>query len=272
MDYDLPRFWSPRDSSIDLSDGQYLPDPETRFGKLINPDLRTFSEIAPGPCLVLLGEPGAGKSRALTAAFERCLQNCTATGDSVARYDLRSYGDEKRLIDSLFQGNAIREWRESNRRLHLFIDSLDECLLRIDTLASLLPEELAKEPIERLCLRIACRTAVWPRLLEDELLALWGKGNIGVYELAPLRRRDVRDAAVAEGLASDDFLTAVERAEVVPFAIRPITLTMLTKIFKEGGGLPATKWELYDKGTRLLTEELNVSRVAANRRGRLSPD
>jgi predicted NACHT family NTPase len=47
---------------------------------------------------------------------------------------------------------------------------------------------------------------------------------------------------------------------------------MLTKIFKRGGGFPATKWELYEKGTRLLAEELNESRLAANKRGRLSPD
>ena len=53
--------------------------------------------------------------------------------------------------------------------MHLFLDSLDECLLRIDTIVAFLPEELKKLPVDRLSLRIACRTAVWPLLLEEEL-------------------------------------------------------------------------------------------------------
>jgi hypothetical protein len=96
MDYEWTRFWSPRDSTIHLSDGQYLADPETRFGKLLNPELLSFSEIGAKPCLALLGEPGVGKSRALTAAYEQCLEDRRGTGDLVARFDLRSYGDEKR--------------------------------------------------------------------------------------------------------------------------------------------------------------------------------
>jgi hypothetical protein len=272
MDYNWKRFWSPRDRKIYLSDDQYLPDPESQFGKVLNPDLLSSSEIAAKPCLVLLGEPGIGKSRALNTAYDQCLQECRGTGDLVEKLDLRSYGDEKRLVDDLFNKDATREWRAGGQRFHLFIDSLDECLLRIDTLASLLPEELAKQPVERLSLRIACRTAVWPAFLERELQGLWKEANLGVYELVPLRELDVSTAAVAEGLEVEAFLTAIAQAEVVPFATRPVTLRMLMNIFKRGGGFPATKWELYEKGIRLLAEEVSESRVAARNRGRLSLD
>src|ERR1700751_2317962 len=91
MDYEWTRFWCRRDSTIGLSDDQYLPDPETEFGKVLNPALLRFLEIAEKPCLALLGEPGVGKSRALKAAYEQFLQDSAGTGDLVARFDLRSY-------------------------------------------------------------------------------------------------------------------------------------------------------------------------------------
>ena len=270
--YRWRRFWCPRDGKIDLSDRGYLSDPEADYGRYANSSLLGFEGIGLKPCLALLGEPGIGKSSTLRSAYEGCLGGQSKTGDIVERVDLRSYSDEKRLVDRLFNGDSIREWRGSDRRLHLFIDSLDECLLRVDSLASLLPEELEKQPLERLSLRIACRTAIWPRLLEQELERLWPDGRLGVYELAPLRRCDVAEAARAEAIDPEAFLKAVEQAEAVPFAIRPVTLQMLFNVYKLGGRFPATRVELYEKGTRRLAEETNESRIAANRRGSLSPE
>jgi hypothetical protein len=270
--YRWRRFWCARDGRIDLSDRGYLSDPETEYGRYANSSLLGFEEIGLKPCLALLGEPGIGKSSTLRSAYEGCLGDQSKAGDIVERVDLRSYGDEKRLVDRLFNGDSIREWRSSDRHLHLFIDSLDECLLRVDSLASLLPEELEKQPLERLSLRIACRTAIWPRLLEQELERLWPDGRLGVYELAPLRQCDVAEAARAETIDPQDFLKAVEQAEAVPFAIRPVTLQMLFSVYKPGGRFPATRAELYEKGIRHLTEETNESRIAASRRGSLSSD
>ena len=84
--------------------------------------------------------------------------------------DLRSIGSEERLTRKLFENEKFRNWQQGNHRLYLFLDSLDECLLRIDTLASLLIEELGGCPIDRLGIRIACRTADWPSHLEEGLL------------------------------------------------------------------------------------------------------
>ena len=96
---------------------------------------------------------------------------------------------------------------------------MDECLLRIDTLAALLVGELKKYPIKRLSLRIACRTADWPNSLEDGLIQLWGKDAVGVYELTPLRRVDVIEAAKVNNLDPNVFLKEIDQKEVVPLAI-----------------------------------------------------
>lgn len=77
---------------------------------------------------------------------------------------------------------------------------MDECLLRVDTLSLLLIQELKKCPIDRLFLRIACRTADWPANLEGGLKQLWGETSVAVYELAPLRKIDVVTAAAGKEL------------------------------------------------------------------------
>lgn len=216
--------------------------------------------------MVLLGEPGIGKTFAIKSAKESVLENETDLVDIV---DLRGYGEESRLVKRLFESDKFLQWKNGNKRLHLFLDSLDECLLRIDTIAVLLRDELSEYPVDRLSIRIACRTAVWPQLLEDGLKGLWAEEQLGIYELCPLRRCDVAEAARINGIDPDAFIERVDRVEAVPLAIKPVTLQMLINIYALEGQLPSSKWELYEKGCQLLTEELNESRQAANRTGDL---
>jgi predicted NACHT family NTPase len=270
--YQWNRFWSSREAHLDLTDGGYLTDPEEGYGRYINPALVRFSEISGKQCLALLGEPGMGKTQALEAIYEECLKIQGGNGELVRRLNLRSFGNEQRLIDKLFRSEWFLEWKNSSRRLHLFLDSLDEGLMGIEKLASLIPDELRDCPTDRLSLRIACRTAVWPRILESELLSLWPEAEVGIFELAPLRRRDIDAAARAEGISSSGFLDAVEKSEAVAFAIRPVTLKMLLNIFKLDGRFPTTRWDFYEKGTRLLAEEISESRLASRQTGALTAD
>lgn len=189
--YDWKRFWCPRIGSINLSDGGYLYDPESEFGHIYNPDVVPFESLARVPCLALLGEPGIGKTHAMQAERKAIHTKIEKEGDQALWLDLRSYGSEDRLVRNLFESTTFACWAKGIHRLHVFLDSLDECLLRIDTLSALLIDEFKEYPIERLQLRIACRTADWPKSLEDGLRQLWGDDAVAVYELAPLRRVDV---------------------------------------------------------------------------------
>jgi len=92
-------------------------------------------------------------------------------------------------------------------------------------------EELGRCPLDRLMLRIACGTADWPHSLEKALNGFWEDGNVGVYELLPLRRRDVRAAAEAEGIDPDQFVEDVGRRGAPPLAIKPVTLRMLINLY-----------------------------------------
>ncbi len=151
--------------------------------------------------------------------------------------------------------------------LDLFLDSLDECLLRVDTLAAMLPEALEVLPVDRLRVRVACRTGDWPQTLESGLIKHWSQERVGIYELTPLRRVDVATAAVANRLDADEFLAEVAEREAEALANRPITLDFLLREKREGGRLPARRVDLYMSGCRFLAAENSEARLDAGHRG-----
>lgn len=258
QEYNWKRFWCPRSGSINLADGGYLADPDQKWGKSGNPDLVTLEAISDVPCLVLLGEPGIGKSQEL--------ENLKVlTGEKICDYsqvldlNLRSCSN---LKEDLFKDETFIDWLGDIYHLYLFLDSLDEGLLSIPTLAVGLIDELKKPKyqnhINRLHLRLACRTFVFPAILEEGLKDLWKEANFAIYELAPLRRIDVIEAAKAEGFSSDDFLMEIDQKGVVSLAIKPITLEFLLNAYrKHNGQFPPNQklHELYLEGCQELCAE-----------------
>ena len=264
--YNWKRFWCPRSGRINLGDRGYLIDPDSEWGYYHNHDLVSFEKIAELPCLILLGEPGIGKTHALKTEAK----NLISKGDDILELGLHSFSDESRLIDKLFKRKAFVDWVKGTHHLQIFLDSFDECLLRIDTLAALLIDEFKeyRDTLSRLYLRISCRTAVFPKILEEELKELFGEKCFGIYELAPLRRVDVTETAKLQGLDPDNFLQEVERKGVIPFAIKPITLKFLLKIYeRHNSKFPANQKlsDLYLDGCRELCTEQNRNRCASRK-------
>jgi hypothetical protein len=269
-DFDWKRFWCPRDKGFDLSDRGFLADPDGPWGKYQNVDLVAFERLAELPCAVMLGEPGIGKSWTLkreSALVERSL----GRGAKSVSFDLRSINTDSRLMAKLFDSEVCESWRKGDWLLHVFLDSLDECMLRIENVASILADELPKLPVDRLRLRIACRTATWPPVLEEALKELFGDCN--AHELVPLRRIDVQRAVEQSGIPDTNaFLSRVDELEISSLAIKPVTLKFLISTYLQDGDLPRDHLELYEKGCRILVEEGNVSRRSAGQMGRLNPD
>lgn len=265
--YKWQRFWCPRGSSVRVSEDGYLWGPGA-----YNPNIVTFEQIIHVPCLALLGEPGIGKSRTLEREFNELDTALRDTDERAVFLNLRSYGSEDRLVRALFDSAEFTQWVSGSYRLHLFLDSLDECLLRIDTVAALLVDELKKYPVERLSLRVACRTAEYPSFLDSELRKLWGEENYKVYELVQLRREDVAEAVGVEGCDPEKFLAEAGRREVGPFAAKPVTLRLLIDLYRDGERLPSTQAALYEDGCRALCDEPNESRSAAGLKGRIETD
>ncbi|MEQ8188447.1 MAG: hypothetical protein ABRQ39_10810 [Candidatus Eremiobacterota bacterium] len=260
--YKWKRFYSPRGKTIDLYDNGYLPDPEIEPEKYINPHVVPFERISNIPCLVILGEPGIGKSHSILEKHRELEK--LATNNLL--FKLRSYGE-----DLFFKDKKFLLLGKNKDNFYLFIDELDECILRKNNIADVLCRKFKefKEYYNNLPkLRIACRTGLWPDNLEEGLKELWGKDNVKVYELAPLRRIDVIEAAKDNELDPDTFLRQIQEKEAVPLAIKPITLNFLLNTYLKDKQLPANKTELYTKGCRLLCEEQNKRLRGANLKGK----
>jgi hypothetical protein len=241
---DWKRFWTPTTGEYSLGDNGYLLDPDSRVGQAIAPAVVPFSSISERSCLVLLGEPGIGKTTAMESLRDEIIRHVAEAGERSLWLNLNICSQESTLYKKLFESALYQEWLKGDFALHLFLDSVDECQLRIDTLAPLLLDELQRAPSSRLRLRIACRTAEWPRLLSDGLRQLFDR-DVGEYELVPLRKVDVIQAAKASGADADAFLSEVERCGAKPFAIKPVTLFLLLRLFARDARLPRTQRELF---------------------------
>ena len=240
--YPWKRFWCPRDASYRLADNGYLCDPESEAGKGLNPNLASLETFADLPCLVMLGEPGMGKS----TEFESEVRRIGAGGKTcevTVRIDLKEYQTDGVLVADAFKNDAVRAWIDCESILNLFFDSLDEGRLEVKNLANILSSQLRRIAVHsgRLRLRIACRTAEWPASLEQTLVEIWGHQGVGVVEIAPLRQCDVLAAAEAEVTDAEAFLTEIVKRGVQPFAINPITLKFLLGLFSQSSELPAAQ-------------------------------
>lgn len=274
----VQRFWTDRDAQLRLDAG-YLSDPEGPYAALLGPALAvSLDTVDHAPCVVLLGEPGSGKTTALRDDVTRLKAAPGAGGDGASdvllHVDLRDFADVADLRAAVFGHPEVEHWQAGTHRLTLALDSLDEAMIEMRKLATRLASEIRELPIARLRVRIACRTADWPSVLEHELSALWGKAGVRVLEIAPLRRRDVLQIA-ASRLGEERarrFVDAVAAQDAEPFAAKPGTLDFLISSYAESGRLPDSQVELYRIGCRALCEESNQSRRDARRTGALSAD
>jgi len=260
----LPRFWTSRGADISVEGGGYLVDPISDVPLIRNPNVAPIDFVSAAPCLVLLGEPGIGKSFTLSVEREEIEAAVVAAGDLILWIDLHEVGSDQQLNRRLGDSDVFRHWREGTGKLHLFLDSFDECRVQVNTLPAMLLAELRGSPVERMILRVACRTADWPPTLESGLRELWGV-HVDVRELLPLRRVDVRQEAIANGVDGPEFLKVLDESGAVPFAIKPTTLAFLINAYKRDGSLPKSQVALYEVGCRMLCEE------SAQRRDALRP-
>lgn len=270
MRYLAGRFWIPPDAELSLADGGFLPDPEDTYAAAFNPEVLPLSAVSRSRCLVLIGEPGLGKTTALAAERQRVARGLDAQADATVAVDLGATRDERLLRARIFESEAFLQWQRGDGYLYLFLDSLDEARLRIETVADLLLDGISDADLGRLYLRLACRSADRHRRLEDALQDAFGSAEFGVFELTPLRRRDVVEAARAAGVNADRFVRDIVARDLQPLAIRPLTLGFLLRVAATETGLPTSASELYRRGCRLLVQEPDEDRRTGVTGGRLS--
>ncbi len=256
-----PRYWCPPSGRVTLDGGGFLVEPGHPFG--VDQTLEAYDEIDVHPCLVLLGEPGIGKTTEVARAV-------AAAGTIGYRVDLGEVADAEGLRRRVVDAPEVAAWRDGEGELVLFLDAFDEALAERGALARVLIAELADLPLERMRLRIACRTADWPATLTLRLSGLFEQPR--EYELQPLTREDVIAAAQEAGVDAEAFVGAAVDRGAGPLARVPLTLRFLLDSYARGGSLPARRADLYRDGCVELCREHNVSRLETGRAGALAPE
>jgi hypothetical protein len=265
ISYPWTRYWVPRDSGYS-PDGAYLADPEREYAWADAHRALSLAELRDKQVLVLLGEAGMGKSRTLRQEFE-ILKASTPERTHLLFCNLNTYGagGQTQLLAELFQGVDYAAYCDG-ASLVLFLDSLDEGRSHMPGLDTWLAAQLRRhvKDADRFQLRIASRTAGWSAGLEMALGEIWrDQGNssrVAAYEICPLRRKDVAQAASHQGCSADAFLEEVRNKEIEALASRPVTLEFLFSQWRKQQALPSSKAELYSQGILALCEENNPDR------------
>ncbi len=218
-------------------------------------------------CLVLLGEPGMGKS-------SEWRQQLAVTGKLAQHLflDLKDFGSESSLREAIQESASLHQAQETNTTFCLWLDSLDEGLLHVRTLTGELLRIFNRPnfPRTKFQLRILCRNVGWPAGLTDDLAQLFPEqhtgGRVQPLLLAPLSFEQVAEAAQEEKLDDKAFLAAVTKANAVPLALRPVTLKLLLNLFRLHGpnfgsaGSPRRS-DLYEQGCRELCAQPDARRT-----------
>lgn len=249
--YSWKRYWCKRGGRIIYDNFGYVIEPQNFFLHNFQTDLVSFERIDHYPCLILLGEPGIGKSTEIS----------NIKGSLII--DLNEYGSEERLINDIFKSDEFINWTTGSNDLYLVLDSLDECKLAIPQISQIILKQLNrhKKIISKgLRLRIACRTADWPESLENGLKDFFGTEGVGIFELSPLCGCDVEEAAKSEGIKEDLFMDKIDKMQASPLAIKPITFKFLINVFKKDKKFFSSQTELYRRGCEILCEETSPTR------------
>ena len=252
MSQPIERLWIPHPGHWSPIDDGFLSEPQGPLAGLAPATVR-LSEID-ARCVALIGEPGLGKTTALKAETVRVALQL-GSNDRLLSVDLGTTRDETLLQRKIFGSPEWTDWERSDGVIYLYLDAFDEARMRIDTVADLLQEGLATAAIERLVLRLTCRTADRLSGFEDYLKGRFGADDFLVLELAPLTKAQVMQAALDHGLQGTDFLQQILDRQLQPLAMIPMTLQMLLDKAVDGEELPRSRVELYREATLRLCED-----------------
>lgn len=267
--YGWQRFFYPYGTSIHLQNG-FLPDPA--IANFSNLELVSFKDMNTYPCVIIVAEPGMGKSTSL----QQWAESIENTDDMQSLFIKLNEYSEQELKSEIFRGDAFKAWAEGHSHFHVFLDGLDEALLTTRTTHALILRELKRyQPsLNRLSLRITCRTAQWPESFTNDLKSLWSDESdslVKMYHLAPLRHRDVQEIAQANHpTTNSSFLEQIIQRNLGSLASRPVTLQLLVNIFNDGA-LPQKLVDIYAQGLAILCDEENPYRRTHDNPRRLSP-
>lgn len=217
---------------------------ERQGGEASSCPLQVFREQQ---AYVLLGEPGAGKSKAFELEKKAC-------------------GDDGVLVSARdFVTLPRNEWRGKT----LFIDGLDEMRAGNPQGGAAL-DEIRKilQQLGRPKFRLSCRAADWYGATDQQgLKQVSPDGDVAVLQLDPLMLTDVQailENQLGESKATD-FMEQAEARGMQDWLTNPQTLNMLVEAIKEQHVWPDSRRETYELACKRMVREHSKEHRTASR-------
>lgn len=219
--------------------------------------------IGSGETVVILGEPGSGKTSELEAAAERLRRN----GYSTAFIELGQMVHASAPVLDASGSGSIENWRRGDGTAWLFLDAVDESkLTRAADFRTALRRisQWVGDQRHRVKYVISSRISEWKHDADSELVAIEllphsrppadghvprSPRKVHVVKLLPLDR-DQLTSLVGEGVSAKAFIAAVEEADALEFVGRPSDAKDLYALWSARGRL-GTKTEILEQATDL---------------------
>lgn len=218
--------------------------------QLAENQIKPLAEFRTVQRYVLLGEPGAGKTR-------------------VFKHEEKHSANGRYIRARDFIDLDKPEWRDKV----LFIDGLDEVIANEGSRTPLhqIRAKLAQLNIQHY--RISCRAADWYGERDQGSLER-ASGEIKVLYLQGLTEENIttilqNDARVAD---AKSFYEKAQENQLADFLGNPQTLDMLIESTKGGTDWPNTKHAIYQKASVVLSEEPNLDHADSPRSNFLTED
>ncbi|MEU0528964.1 NACHT domain-containing protein [Amycolatopsis tolypomycina] len=255
------------DTPFELDNDGFLAEPEESAtlsaGQLIRPSVA----VGRG-ALVLLGEPGSGK----TTTFKEIIgDRPTGAGEGavtsevvwVDGNDIRSIDDFRDYLAVYLDALPMKNQEPAPvlPQLTIVLDQLDESPF-IRSIPKRLDLALRGRDTRSLTFLIACRTADYPssltKVLDDVALGCL------VADLAPLTKQDVISLMAGGEIDPGNFLEFILANHVGPLASIPLTLKMLADSYREDAGKAiVTSHELFRRSVLRLADEHDRDRESS---------
>lgn len=237
----------------------------------------TLTDLRDELVLVLIGDPGSGKSTEL--AKERKQIEASIGLPNVISIDSKNPIESDSIFTGIwFESGKWKRWLGSTGNIYVFLDGLDEFVYRMPGLEELILQKLEDaftdhpSASQRIRLRITSRSIGLPanflsRLKtvfelhsnEDDGESRRHLANIS-YFLSPLSNLEFREAAESIGVDPDAFERDLDVRGFVPLARRPKLLRMLLRIYLEFGSIPQAYEDVYWQGLKnLIANEHGIS-------------
>lgn len=150
-----------------------------------------FDDIRHIPCLILIGEPGIGKTEALRNEYSKLISANPA--DEVDFIDIEGVNNSEALEKKVFSNPIFVSWENGTHKLTIFIDSLDRALIPVSTVVKTLAQKLRYVDVKRLNLRVACRDIDWSITIADEFTEIW-RNAYRISQSSPDPKLQIQDS------------------------------------------------------------------------------